>query len=162
MCNICSVGWSAFFNAELFFLGPCLFRRLVRNFSLELLLRRFKNSNTRAPVYVWVSLRVCGCPVVRAYGCGGVWVSVFLFILVCLRLFQQHAAQCHLQWSQHDMIGSLRGRMATFQYGKLPKWEDPKLRAPNKRKLESICVLPNRCMHGPRPTQSTRQRDVTS
>ena len=32
--------------------------------------------------------------------------------------------------------------MATFQYGKLPKWEDPKWRAPNKRKVESIRVLP--------------------
>ena len=32
----------------------------------------------------------------------------FLFILVCLSLFQQHAAQYHLHWSQHNVVGSLR------------------------------------------------------
>ena len=29
-------------------------------------------------------------------------------------MFQQHAAQYHLHWSQHNMIGSRRSRMATF------------------------------------------------
>ena len=94
-----------------------------------------------------VSRRRCGfdhvCMGVRVSGCAGVWVCwvfFFLFRLVCFSLFQQHAAQYHLHWSQHDMIGSFRSRMATFQYGKLRKWEDLEWPAPDKRKVESVSV----------------------
>ena len=36
-------------------------------------------------------------------------------------MFQQHAAQCHLRWSQHDMIGSLRSRYGHFSVWKAPQ-----------------------------------------
>ena len=79
---------SSFFNAELFFFfffGPCLFERLVTNFSFEPSLQKFKFESTsffcflkkdflypffyvlkRVPAFVWVSARVSGC--------AGVWV----------------------------------------------------------------------------------------
>ena len=106
----------------------------------------------RVLAYVWVSVWVSRCPGARAYGCGGVWVSFFFSYLFVSDCFNNtlHSATY------------IRSRMATFQCGKLPKWEDPKWRAPNKREVESVCVLPNQCTHGPRPTQPTRQRGVTS
>ena len=59
-----------FFNVELVFLRPCLFRRLVRNFSFLLLFRRLKLEHTSPGVRVGIRMgvRVCGRMGV------GVWV----------------------------------------------------------------------------------------
>ena len=50
---------------------------------------------------------------VRVSGCVGV-CCFFLFILVCLSLFQQHAAQYRKHWSQHEMFGTLRRLSSVF------------------------------------------------
>ena len=109
-CGTCvlSVGLSFFSTCTWFFSNHFSFDALVSNFSFKLLFRRLKFEHTQAPVYVWVSVRVCGRKGVLVSRC------FFLLILVCLRLFQQHAAQCHLHWSQHDMIGSLRRLFSFF------------------------------------------------
>ena len=66
----------------------------------------------------WVSGRV-------AYGCVGLLFLllkrctffcflIFLLILVCFSLYQQHAPPHNSHWSLHTMVGSLRSRMAIF------------------------------------------------
>ena len=72
-----------FFNAELVFLRPCLFQRLVRKFSFQLLISKVKQLKPRVLAYMWVSVWVSRCAGVRVWWCLGV---LFLFILVCLCL----------------------------------------------------------------------------
>ena len=55
-----------FVNAELVFLRPCLFRRLVRNFSFKLSLRRLQFEHTSSGVRVGIHM-----------GFRGVWLSLF-------------------------------------------------------------------------------------
>ena len=57
-----------FFNEELVFLRPCLFQHLVRNFSLQLLFRRFNFESTSSGARVGIRMGV------RVSGCAGVWV----------------------------------------------------------------------------------------
>ena len=89
----------------------------------------------------------------RAYGCVGVWVSFFCSYLFASALraclpalgarppLNQHAAQNHLQWSQHpphDRIPSQPYRH--FLVSKVSKLEDLEWPAPDKLKVESVPV----------------------
>ena len=127
-----------FFNAELFFFIPRLFQRLVRKFSLKLTLRklRFKSTSPGARAGICMGVRACGCVGDR---------FLFLFIQVCLSLFQQHAGTIPLTLVtlQHDRIPSQP--YGHFLVGKFTKWEDLEWPAHNMRKVESIagevCVI---------------------
>ena len=77
----------------------------------------------------------------RAYGCVGDWVFSFLFILVCLTPYQPHAAQRDSHWSQHNMSGSFRSRMATFEYFVGVQFRNGRILRLGDRRADGGCCL---------------------
>ena len=127
-CGTCVLSVGLFFlNAKLVFLRPCLFRRLVKNFSVLLLFRRLQFETTSSGVRVGIRMgfQVSGCAGVPAYGC----VSVCFFSVgTCLSL------------NVSTTRGTIPLTMVAAQHDRIPSLPYNHWLAPDKREVEWVSV----------------------